>query len=287
MIPLEFPAMRSTRFQIASLSAILIVSSAGAQSTADFTVDKGSTAVLTLTITVETSIGTSEDTDSTTQSVSGFATGNFDSSIPPFLAMELPSLVFDLGSGSVNYELFCIPFFGCQELNVTVSNFVIQLGPGGASTTFDGPLAFFPDAPFVSSFDYDVTGDLVEISGSNVVPDFYSFGADVFTGKGDSVSMDNLFLQSFTFGFDPKQLPDLVQSVEILAQIDLSNTTLSGILESTGGCPEDMNGDGTVNGADLGLLLAAFGSDGGDFNGDGTTNGADLGLLLAAWGTDC
>lgn len=279
--------MRSTRFQIASLSAILIVSSAGAQSTADFTVDKGSTAVLTLTITVETSIGTSEDTDSTTQSVSGFATGNFDSSIPPFLAMELPSLVFDLGSGSVNYELFCIPFFGCQELNVTVSNFVIQLGPGGASTTFDGPLAFFPDAPFVSSFDYDVTGDLVEISGSNVVPDFYSFGADVFTGKGDSVSMDNLFLQSFTFGFDPKQLPDLVQSVEILAQIDLSNTTLSGILESTGGCPEDMNGDGTVNGADLGLLLAAFGSDGGDFNGDGTTNGADLGLLLAAWGTDC
>ena len=279
--------MRSTRFQIASLSAILIVSSAGAQSTADFTVDKGSTAVLTLTITVETSIGTSEDTDSTTQSVSGFATGNFDSSIPPFLAMELPSLVFDLGSGSVNYELFCIPFFGCQELNVTVSNFVIQLGPGGASTTFDGPLAFFPDAPFVSSFDYDVSGDLVEISGSNVVPDFYSFGADVFTGKGDSVSMDNLFLQSFTFGFDPKQLPDLVQSVEILAQIDLSNTTLSGILESTGGCPEDMNGDGTVNGADLGLLLAAFGSDGGDFNGDGTTNGADLGLLLAAWGTDC
>ena len=48
-----------------------------------------------------------------------------------------------------------------------------------------------------------------------------------------------------------------------------------------------MNGDGTVNGADLGLLLAAWGTDGGDFNGDGTTNGADLGLLLAAWGTDC
>jgi hypothetical protein len=287
MISSEFPAMRSTRFQFASLSAILIVSSAGAQSTADFTVDKGSTAVLTLTVTVETSIGTSEDTDSTTQSVSGFATGNFDSSIPPFLAMELPTLSFDLGSGSVNFELFCIPFFGCQELNVTVSNFVIQLGPDGASTTFDGPLAFFPDAPFVSSFDYDVSGDLVEISGSNVVPDFYSFGAEVFTGKGDSVSMDNLFLQSFTFGFDPKQLPDLVQSVEILAQIDLSNTTLSGILESTGGCPEDMNGDGTVNGADLGLLLAAWGTDGGDFNGDGTTNGADLGLLLAAWGTDC
>ena len=287
MILSEFPAMRSTRFQIASLSAILIVSSAGAQSTADFTVDKGSTAVLTLTVTVDTTIGKSSDSDSTTQTVTGFATGNFDSSIPPFLAMELPTLNFDLGSGSVNYSLFCLPIFGCQELNVAVSNFVIQLDAGGASTTFDGPSAFFADAPFVSSFNYDVTGDLIEISGSNVVPDFYSFGTDVFTGKDDAIFMQNLFLQSFTFGFDPKDLPVGVNSVEILAEIDLSNTTLSGLLESTGGCPEDMNGDGTVNGADLGLLLAAWGTDGGDFNGDGTTNGADLGLLLAAWGTDC
>jgi hypothetical protein len=47
----------------------------------------------------------------------------------------------------------------------------------------------------------------------------------------------------------------------------------------------DLNGDGTVNGADLGLLLAGWGAAGStDLNGDGTTNGADLGLLLANWG---
>ena len=51
-------------------------------------------------------------------------------------------------------------------------------------------------------------------------------------------------------------------------------------------CPEDLNGDGIVNGADLGLLLGAWGTDGGDINGDGLTNGADLGLMLGAWG-DC
>jgi hypothetical protein len=47
----------------------------------------------------------------------------------------------------------------------------------------------------------------------------------------------------------------------------------------------DVNGDGDVNGADLGLLLSAWGTDAceGDLNGDGTTDGADLGLLLAAW----
>lgn len=53
-----------------------------------------------------------------------------------------------------------------------------------------------------------------------------------------------------------------------------------------GPCTADLNGDGDVNGADLGLLLAAWGSSDptADLNGDGDVNGADLGLLLAAWG---
>lgn len=50
-------------------------------------------------------------------------------------------------------------------------------------------------------------------------------------------------------------------------------------------CPADLNHDGAVNGADLGLLLSNWGGSGtGDLNGDGTVNGADLGLLLSAWG---
>ena len=47
----------------------------------------------------------------------------------------------------------------------------------------------------------------------------------------------------------------------------------------------DLDGDGAVNGGDLGLLLAAFGSDDpeADLNGDGTVDGGDLGLLLVDW----
>ena len=55
-------------------------------------------------------------------------------------------------------------------------------------------------------------------------------------------------------------------------------------IELAGGNPADLNGDGQVNGADLGLMLAAWGTSGpGDLNNDGVVNGADLGLLLAAW----
>ncbi len=50
-------------------------------------------------------------------------------------------------------------------------------------------------------------------------------------------------------------------------------------------CPADLSGDGVVDGADLGILLNAWGSAGGaDLSGDGIVDGADLGIMLNAWG---
>ncbi|MFO0963143.1 MAG: hypothetical protein U0625_09590 [Phycisphaerales bacterium] len=50
-------------------------------------------------------------------------------------------------------------------------------------------------------------------------------------------------------------------------------------------CPADLNADGMVNGADIGLLLGNWGNSGvGDVTGDGIVNGADIGALLGAWG---
>lgn len=53
----------------------------------------------------------------------------------------------------------------------------------------------------------------------------------------------------------------------------------------------DLNGDGSVDGADLGELLSAWGACPtppavccADLNGDGIVDGGDLGILLSAWG---
>jgi hypothetical protein len=47
----------------------------------------------------------------------------------------------------------------------------------------------------------------------------------------------------------------------------------------------DLNCDGVVDGADLGMLLSGWGQSGPtDLNNDGTTDGADLGMLLSLWG---
>ncbi len=56
---------------------------------------------------------------------------------------------------------------------------------------------------------------------------------------------------------------------------------------SSDGCIGDLTGSGSVDGADLGLLLASWGPCPGcpaDLNGDGVVDGADLGLMLSTWG---
>jgi hypothetical protein len=51
-----------------------------------------------------------------------------------------------------------------------------------------------------------------------------------------------------------------------------------------GPCPEDLDDNGMVDGADLGILLGSWGTPQNDLTGDGTVDGADLGILLGAWG---
>ncbi len=71
---------------------------------------------------------------------------------------------------------------------------------------------------------------------------------------------------------------------------DFTYEVISADLWANGGTlpgSTDLNEDGVVNGADLGLLLAAWGACDGcpeDINEDGFVTGADLGLMLADWG---
>lgn len=51
-------------------------------------------------------------------------------------------------------------------------------------------------------------------------------------------------------------------------------------------CPADTNGDGTVDGADIGYLLSKWNTNdaAADIDDSGLVDGADIGLLIAAWG---
>ncbi len=68
-----------------------------------------------------------------------------------------------------------------------------------------------------------------------------------------------------------------------------SSVSTPGVFTFTTGLLADLNDDGIIDTADLGILIAEFGSadPAGDLNNDGIVDTADLGLLIAAFGQTC
>ncbi len=68
---------------------------------------------------------------------------------------------------------------------------------------------------------------------------------------------------------------------------NFGNTEIGVTITSESPCPADLDGNGIVDGADLGALLGMWGACAGcaeDLDGSGVVDGADLGALLGAWG---
>ena len=93
-----------------------------------------------------------------------------------------------------------------------------------------------------------------------------------------------LLSQSIDTG-EPRGIDDDDELVLTVLFTDLSAAIIRATLPSS--LVGDLNGDGVVDGADLGLFLGQWGpcaaTCAGDFNGDGVVDGADLGALLGAW----
>jgi hypothetical protein len=78
---------------------------------------------------------------------------------------------------------------------------------------------------------------------------------------------------------------------EVTITLDQNAIPVGGFLATAmylGGLEGDFNNDGSIDGADLGLLIALFGASADDnpqydLNGDGEISGGDLGILLANW----
>jgi hypothetical protein len=81
---------------------------------------------------------------------------------------------------------------------------------------------------------------------------------------------------------------DLAVQVTITGDMDVTAHFSDGVSD----CPEDLNGDGTIDLADLAELLGNYGDSGvdpeeGDLDGDGDVDLADLAQLISVYGQDC
>ena len=60
---------------------------------------------------------------------------------------------------------------------------------------------------------------------------------------------------------------------------------LTKVLCEAPACPADLDSDGSINSADLALLLSSWGGPKNDLDGDGVVASSDLALMLSSWGT--
>jgi hypothetical protein len=139
---------------------------------------------------------------------------------------------------------------------------------------------------------YDVVtfddGAVVDLSDGSALVIELSYGAspDGFVtfggGTGADITNGTTYLRSASCGL-----------AEFVAVGDIGfDLEWAVFVDGTAGagqpdCPGDFNGDGMVDGADFGYILAAWGPCPGcpeDLNGDGEVNGADVGLVLSVWG---
>lgn len=107
----------------------------------------------------------------------------------------------------------------------------------------------------------------------------------VFAGNVVQARIDGETVLTAAVGTLPPNQADVL--VGDLSLLGASQTfTASIVVEGTLPCaPADLNCDGSVNAADLAILLGAWGpaTCGVDLNGDGSVDAADLAILLGAW----
>jgi hypothetical protein len=149
--------------------------------------------------------------------------------------------------------------------------------PAGATVSNIG----FKDIDYHSGDPYAATDWTSSLSGGSVT---WTGGDFATSANGNALRFATLY----NFWFDANVAPANANATIGLfrpgAAGDPNSVTASIQAPSAPSNPSDLNDDGVVDGADLGILLGAWGTGAGDINGDGTTDGADLGVLLGAWG---
>ena len=173
---------------------------------------------------------------------------------------------------------------GATEFTTNIASESGPVAPLGCSTT-NGP-SVYKDVWF--AYTADCTGI---VTASTCGADFDS-RILIYSGLDcPSQSTPTLACEDDLCGDDAEASTVMLEGTTILIRVgspqpqEGSGTLLINCDPFETPCEGDLNGDDVVDGADLGLMLSQWGSDGSaDLNNDGVVDGADLGLILAAWG---
>ena len=187
----------------------------------------GSSASVRIVITISTSLGTSTDDDTRTMTTTGTAHAAFVPNRAPFGHTQFNAMDVTFSNTTFVFKFFCLPFIGCQTLNVTVNDLRLILVEPACSPIAAGGGVVFAN-PLVNMSGSYVTTGIASSSGS-----FDEIGTGQLSGRitnptSSTVKLDQLGIAEQTIVVDPASLPSGVNALTIVIQPNLTNTTLSG-----------------------------------------------------------
>jgi hypothetical protein len=149
--------------------------------------------------------------------------------------------------------------------------------PAGVTVTNAG----FRDVAYHSGDPYDLADWSISTDGGSVT---WTGGTYATNPNGNALRFSTMY----NFWFDATTPPrDAAATLGLFkpgatGAPDAMTVAVKG--PSLASIPEDINGDGAVNAADLSALLANWGGTGaGDVDANGSVGAEDLSLVLAAW----
>lgn len=182
--------------------------------------------------------------------------------------------VYDNGDGTWDYE-FAVKNFNSHK---SARAFSVPVPDGVNITNIDAHIINHHSGEPYSTAPWDS-----EVSGGAITWSTETFAANQ---NANALRWNTMFNFRSTADTAPQ---DATATIVIFRPNGPASASVVAVgpSEPAPSCASDLNGDGSVDGADLGVLLLNWGTDGtGDLNGDGVVDGADLGILLLNWG-DC
>ncbi|MAC19570.1 MAG: hypothetical protein CMJ23_07870 [Phycisphaerae bacterium] len=203
---------------------ILLASAVNADVPASLGVDPGSTAVITLEITVTGVDGVETKSDSQVVPIGGDGGVRFTPDAEPFSGMILDGLVLRPGDCSLTYEFFCNPLFGCVEIDVDLSQITATLqGSAGASIVGD-QVGWGTDWRLIG--DYTINSILFSSGGAIDVTSPIGFNGRLSVGNG-GWRLDQMLLGTIVSDVPADSLPDGL-AVQLRTTVGLGGAALAG-----------------------------------------------------------
>ena len=251
----------------------------------DLEVNSGASANVDVTLNIGTFLGPASDSDSgSVDIISSTLRIDPDPASPPFTGVVLKDHELIAENGSLTFRFYCL-FGSCAvTLNVDVVQLSLNL-MNDVTVPVAGNGDWVAD-PNVNPATYALQmqlnydgGSLIGQGSADATSEAVVQIAGNLSEADEIIAMTNLSIATIDLVVDPETLPDGLDSLSVTVDTDLSSLIYTGVYNAC-----DLDGDGSVAGSDLSILLGNWGDCcAGDLDGSGTVDGADLTVLLSCW----